>query len=180
MEKRVFTQKNRRYEKKGRQSVPKTTEFHAVFSQFTKNICAVPSANSNSFVISKSYLITWGFSADIKLHGQQRLFNHVSSPLMELKNLVFGVVDDEERGCSVMVFGESDCGRVFWQIDINNDPTHLQQQKRTTVWRGFPIRSGKQLLKAKKMTTQHRPHACVYSQSCPEAAIGSSPVAWSQ
>lgn len=49
---------------------------------------------------------------------------------MELQNLIFCVVDDEERGRAVVILRESDCGRVLSQVHIYGDPTHLQKQNK--------------------------------------------------
>lgn len=46
---------------------------------------------------------------------------------MELQNLVFCVVDNEERSRAVVVLRELDRGGVFWQVHVHNDPTHLQE-----------------------------------------------------
>lgn len=49
---------------------------------------------------------------------------------MELKSLIFSVVDDEERGCAIMVVRKLNSGRVFRQIHVYYNPTHLHKRNK--------------------------------------------------
>lgn len=49
---------------------------------------------------------------------------------MELKSLIFSVVDDEERGCAIMVVRKLDSGRVLRQIHVYYNPTHLHKRNK--------------------------------------------------
>lgn len=50
---------------------------------------------------------------------------------MEQQILVFRVVDNKEGSRAIMVLRESDGGRVLRQVDVYNNPTHLQKETRS-------------------------------------------------